>query len=241
MILESALLRRLGVRHGFSTRLGGVSTGALATLDLARADRPDWIENRRRFAIDHLGLADPARLHQVEQVHGIDFVEGSASPDTKADGLWTARSGHAVGVRTADCAPVLIAGPTRVAAIHAGWRGATAGIVPKAIAAFGDPPESLTVAIGPTISLAAFEVGPEVIAAATDALGGEAPKTWISDKGSVHLDLLDLLERQLRSAGVRPENVERVGGCTFGEPALYFSYRRDRGTTGRHLSAIVQP
>ncbi|MBK6687269.1 MAG: laccase domain-containing protein [Deltaproteobacteria bacterium] len=244
MILTSPLLSGVGVRHGFSTRLGGVSQGPGATFDLGRETRPDLDENRRRFALDHLHLAHVDHLHQVDQVHGITVVDETSPPDTKADGLCTQRPGHAVGVRTADCAPILIAvaapRPVAVAALHAGWRGAVAGIVGVGIQRLltaGARPEQLYVAIGPTISLAAFEVGAEVIEAATKALGA-APRTMISERGTVHLDLVDLLTRHLVGLGVPPAQIEWIGGCTASQPSLYFSYRRDRGLTGRHLSAI---
>lgn len=244
MILTSPLLANLGVVHGFSTRLGGVSRGPGATWDLGQEERPDLSENRRRFALDHLHLARVEDLHQVNQVHGVTVVDDSSPPDTKADGLYTQRPGHAVGVRTADCAPILIAvaspKPVAVAALHAGWRGAVSGIVGVGVQRLldqGARPEELFVAIGPTISLAAFEVGPEVIDAATVALGA-APRTMISERGTVHLDLIDLLTRQLLVAGVPRTQIEWIGGCTVSQPSLYFSYRRDRGVTGRHLSAI---
>lgn len=235
---------RLGVRHGFSTRLGGVTSGVGATFDLGRERRSDLDENRRRFALDHLSLGRVEDLHEVDQVHGAAVVSDDAAPETKADGLISARPGHAVGVRTADCAPILIAAvdrhPYLVAAIHAGWRGAVAGIVQvglDALKAKGARIEHLHVAIGPTIALSAFEVGPEVIEQATAALG-HPPKTQISPRGTVHLDLVDLVTQQLQKGGVPPGQVEWIGGCTFGQPALYFSHRRDRGQTGRHLSAI---
>ena len=244
MILTSPLLTSLGVVHGFSTRLGGVSRGPGATWDLGREERPDLAENRRRFAQDYLQLARVDDLHQVDQVHGTTVVDDTSPPDTKADGLYTQHPGHAVGVRTADCAPILIAvaapRPVAVAALHAGWRGAVGGIVEvgvRRLIGVGARPEQLHVAIGPTISLAAFEVGPEVIEAATKALGA-APRTMISERGTIHLDLVDLLTRQLVATGVPPDQIEWIGGCTASHPSLYFSYRRDRGLTGRHLSAI---
>lgn len=242
--MTSSLLKSLGVVHGFSTRLGGVSRGPGATFDLGREDREELLENRRRFALDHLGLSSLEALHQVDQVHGVTVVDDGAPPDTKADGLYTQRPGHAVGVRTADCAPILIAvasrRPLAVAALHAGWRGAVAGIVGvgvQRLLALGAQPEQLYAAIGPTISLAAFEVGPEVVEAATLALGAP-PRTMRSERGTFHLDLVDLVTRQLVAHGVPPGQIEWIGGCTVAQPSLYFSYRRDRGVTGRHLSAI---
>ena len=247
MILKSPLLSQLpGLLHGFSTRLGGTSEGTRATLDLGTG--PDTLENRRRFA-DMVGLPGPQALIQVEQVHGAELKTLQRPEDleaiagAKADGLIALPgAGHiAVGVRTADCAPVLIAGldaaarPVAVAAVHAGWRGAVQGIVPKAaqaLRALGA--EQLRVSIGPTIGVQRFEVGDEVIEAAASALG-EAPP-MIQGPKKKHLDLVGFIRAQLQKEGI--EQVDHVGGCTYDNPALFFSYRRDQGGMGRLLSVL---
>ena len=164
MILRSRKLSRLeGVRHAFSTRLGGVSQGPGATLNLGRdiGDEATNVEtNRKRFAT-MAGLEHP--IVQVQQVHEISVLEvDSQSAETlalvDADGLWTAGD-RPVGIRVADCAPLLFVSAVEsraraVAAVHAGWRGAVAGIVGTATSMLeqaGFAPESLWVAIGPTI------------------------------------------------------------------------------------------
>ena len=222
-----------GVRHGFSTRLGGVSRGPYATMNLGLDvdEREAVLENRRRFAL----LLGVEEIVQVDQVHGARIIDEADAAGAEADGL-ISRS-RPVGVRTADCAPVLIStddGET-VAAVHAGWRGAVAGILPAAVERFGST--ELAFAIGPTICVDCFEVGAEVIEAAARSLGGETPP--MTTKAKPHLDLVGLLERQLARVGVSPDRVERVGGCTFHQGALFFSHRRDRGVTGRQLSAIA--
>lgn len=249
-MLKSRLLSRVpNVRHGFSTRSGGVSEGAYASLNLGRnvGDDPERVEvNRARF-LRTLGEGSGLGLAEADQVHGVDLVRVDAPGHqaVPADALSTTMSAVAVAVRTADCAPVLMARviedrAVEVTAVHAGWRGAVSGIVTSAIRAVsrGDP-STLRIAIGPAIGPAAFEVGEEVIEAAQAALGGRAPPHHRSPEGRARLDLRQLLVIQLADAGIRPEHVELVGGCTFSDDARYFSHRRDRGLTGRHLSAIA--
>jgi YfiH family protein len=145
-----------------------------------------------------------------------------------------------VGVRTADCVPVLIADVESgaVAAVHAGWRGVVARIVDAAIDRLApSSPSSLIAAIGPHIRGDAFEVGEDVahqIAAAAhgeDIIVRRAPKP--------HVDLAKALKAQLTARGVADDRIDDVGGCTLTEPERFFSHRRDAGKTGRHLSAIV--
>lgn len=255
MILQSPLLSRIaGVKHGFSTRLGGVSAGPFATLNLDAevGDRPEHVrENWVRFGA-MMGLEWGAEIRQVRQVHGTRVIDAGApgfvSRAVEGDAVFVDRPGIAVGVRTADCVPVLIAAvdrsgaPQAVAAVHAGWRGACAGIVRAAIEVLeerGASRERMQFAIGPAIELAAFEVGPEVIEAARASIGGRNPPIEAREGAKPHLDLPGLLFEQLADLGVDRARVERVGGCTHDVAALYFSHRRDRGVTGRQLSAIA--
>lgn len=249
MMQHSALLSAIpNVVHGFSTRRGGVSEGPFSSLNLG-SDPDDpaqhLAENRRRF-LAALGGGAALELAQVDQVHGaVVAVADRGGAHGEADALVTSASQVAVGVRTADCAPVLLAalderGRARaVAAVHAGWRGATAGIVPAAIWKLGGPLDRLRVAIGPAIGLDAFEVGEEVITAARASLGGGEPPLHRPGEGNPHLDLRGLLVAQVLRLGLSAEQIELTGGCTASHPELYFSYRRDRGRTGRHLSAIA--
>jgi YfiH family protein len=255
VILQSAKLTALpGLRHAFSTRLGGVSIGPYATMNLGRSvgDDPAAVaENLRRFA--HLAQIE-APVFQASQVHGCSIlgVEDGVDPEKlrpiEADALFTKAPRAALGIRTADCAPLLFAAQVpdgavaAVAAVHAGWRGATQGIVEATVRRFasaGFAPQALTVALGPTIGPSAFEVGPEVIEAARRSLSGDSPPGFTSSSGRPHLDLPGLLVRQLERLSVPAERIELVGGCTSENQAMYFSHRRDHGTTGRHLSAIA--
>jgi copper oxidase (laccase) domain-containing protein len=134
---------------------------------------------------------------------------------------------------------VLIAHPPsgQVAAVHAGWRGAVAGIVPVAIEALAHDPSELIVAIGPHIRVAAFEIGEEVAADMDRAAGGSVVVDRTHAKP--HGDLAALIHHHLRLAGVLHDAIDDVGGCTHSDAAHFFSHRRDRGETGRHLSAII--
>ncbi len=200
-------------------------------------------ENRRRFA-EILGLAHD-RLFEQRQVHGTDVrvVSETDATDTVADlegdALIARVEGYAVAARTADCVPILIAHPQsgHVGAVHAGWRGAVAGILPRAIASLAHDPSELVVALGPHIRVEAFEIGEEVAAEMAQAARGRPVVRRSSAKP--HGDLAALIRLQLRDAGVPDEAVDDVGGCTSSDAAQFFSHRREHGKTGRHLSAIV--
>ncbi len=246
MLLQSPLLSSLpGLHHGFSTRLGGVSARPAATWDFGPQGHSEGQENRRRLALA-LGFEAETRIVEVEQVHGVDIVSSPVASGAQADGIVETDPGSLVGVRTADCTPVLFAAldanhnPIAVAAVHAGWRGATAGILAAAVQALSKyaPVVQIMAAIGPCISAAHFEVGDEVIDAAKTALRGQAPATRSGPRGRPHLDLVDLCRRLLLQEGLPRDHIDIVYGCTYDNAALFFSYRRDAGQTGRHLSAI---
>jgi YfiH family protein len=245
-VLHSTLLDRHGFRHAFATRIGGVSHAPYDTLNLGLHlgdDEGSVHENRARFA-KSLGVRVD-RLFEQRQVHGalVHEVFEADLPevisDGEGDGLVSRLEGFAVAARTADCVPVLMAHPKsgHVAAVHAGWRGAVAGVVPRAIQALAHDPGELVVAIGPHIRVDAFEIGEEVAHEMERAAKDGAVVRRGSSKP--HGDLALLLRIQLRGAGVADELVDDVGGCTLSDPAQFFSHRRDRGKTGRHLSAIV--
>ena len=238
MLERSAKLSAIpGLKHGFSTREGGVSTGRFASLNLGLkwGDAPDAVaENLRRVA--EAGGYAPESLRRVNQVHGASVLAAGALRDTsEADGLWCER-GQAltVAVSTADCIPILLADQegTVAAAVHSGWRSTAAGIAANAVAALDVDPSTLVAAIGPCIELAAFEVGPEVArqfdTAFVDATSYAKP----------HVDLVGVVTAQLEAAGVRSQNIERVGACTHANEARYFSYRRDGAGTGQMMSFI---
>lgn len=179
-------------------------------------------------------LDPPESLPKAElsQVHGCGVVEAKGEVQ-EADGIWTLRPGHRIGVRVADCVPILLAGPLRdgrpwIAALHAGWRGATAGILRKGVAIFrdiGGDPAALTFAFGPAIQACHFEVGEEVIAAAkADAAWHEGLRRE-GPRGKPHLDLHGFLRAQARDLGMNPAKDGSVPLCTLCQRDLLFSYR----------------
>jgi YfiH family protein len=245
-VLRSALLDGHGFRHAFATRSGGVSGAPYDTLNLGfhlGDDEEAVRENRLRFT-RALELSID-RLFELRQVHGADVREVSEldRPEVLAhaqgDALIARVEGIGVAARTADCAPVLIAHPSsgHVAAVHVGWRGAVANVVTQAIRALAHDPAELVVAIGPHIRVGAFEIGEEVARAMERAANGGAAVERRA--GRLHGDLSALIRLQLLGCGVPRDAVDDVGGCTHAEVAQFFSHRRDRGTTGRHLSVIV--
>jgi hypothetical protein len=248
LFLRARNLDRAGFVHGFSLRDTldmGLDFGPTASAEARRA-------SLRRFA-EAVGFA-PEELRQVHQVHGARVVRASEAraPLTderegereQADAIVTdAESGSvAVGVRVADCAPVLV-GDRRigaVAAIHAGWRGVVSGVIPAALAELGKIGSGdYVAAIGPCIGPCCFEVSAEIaaqIAAASDAKA-IAPRLPNEADGKAHVDLRAAVRAQLAKARVL--DIEDVGGCTKCDAARFFSYRRDADASGRHLAVIA--
>jgi copper oxidase (laccase) domain-containing protein len=253
-VLVARNLTRAGFSHGFATRDGGVSEGALASLNFGAGDEPGRVaENVRRFAAA-VGFA-PEGLRQVTQVHGGRVVDAATLADAaareEADALVLrasgpprpltprplsreGRRGGAVGVRIADCVPILIGSGAGVAAVHAGWRGVVAGVIGQAMDMLGAG--DAVAAIGPCIGPCCFEVGADVAARIAEACG--EPRVVVTRAGDkAKVDLRLAVRTQLARAGVR--DVEDVPGCTRCEPARFFSYRRDGERSGRHLAAIA--
>lgn len=241
-----------GIRHGFFTRDGGVSEGLYAGLNCGLGSKDETervLENRARVA-QHLGGAKSEVL-TVYQVHSGTAVRahGPLSRDVlpKADAVVTTVPGLVIGVLTADCTPVLFADPQAkvVAAAHAGWRGAVAGIIEATVEEMvkaGARPDRIRVAIGPTISQAAYEVGPEFEAEvlALDASNRDFFTVPTLD-AKAHFDLPGFVARRLGQLGLAA--VDRVAPCTYANESLFFSFRRTTHRTepdyGRQISAIV--
>jgi purine-nucleoside/S-methyl-5'-thioadenosine phosphorylase / adenosine deaminase len=198
-------------------------------------------------AFGRRGEAPPAGTFTLSQVHGTAVVAVAGAPPKRTaeegDAVVTDRPGVAVGVVTADCLPVLLAGPGGrvVAAVHAGWRGTLKGVVPAAVAdlerRYGADPGDLVALLGPCIRPCCYEVGPEVSAAVRAAFPRWADRVLVPGPGGRdHLDLVTLNALQLAQAGVR--DVRDSGGCTKCDPARYHSYRRDGPGAGRMVSWV---
>lgn len=228
-----------GVRCLLTTRNGGVSQGAYASLNLGShvGDDPHAVATNRR-AVEALLGGHPVWLNQVHGTQVIDaagFLNHAVAPD--ADAVFARQAGAVCVVMTADCLPVLFcddAGSV-VAAAHAGWRGLLAGVLENTIAAMAVPAHRLMAYLGPAIGPHAFEVGDEVRSAfiATDPAAATAFTACAHDKW--HADLYALARQRLSGQGLG-----RIYGgefCTFTEQNRFFSYRRD-GQTGRMASMI---
>jgi polyphenol oxidase len=215
-----------GYQVAFTTRIGGVSEGPFASLNLGRksGDDPERADRNRRIACEAIG-ADVEQLALNFQVHSARVLR--AAPGMRgehADGLWTDEPGLPILAMSADCLPIVLAraGKPGVAVLHAGWRGLLAGIVAAGTDALGG--EELAAAVGPAIGPCCYEVGEEVAAPFRARFGDD-----VVQQG--RLDLWTSAERALRAAGV--ERVDRFDRCTFCGPDAFFSHRRDAGITGR--------
>lgn len=217
-----------GARILFSTRHGGVSSGPYESLNLGILtddDRGLVAENRRRV-LDAAGVEAVAFGHQVHGARLVEWDGPSGDPLEHADAHATSEPGLGLLVLVADCLPVALAAPGRVAMLHCGWRGLAAGILESALATFAEPPAA---ALGPCIGQCCYEVGPEVLDAFAD-IDGVADGRMLSLRG--------VAEARLRAAGVTA--VEHVDLCTSCRPDLFFSHRRDDGVTGRQCGIVVR-
>lgn len=225
---------------GTTLRGGGVSTGQYTALNLGAQvdDEPGAVEeNRRRFRKLCQLPAEPVWLRQI---HGTTVVaDPPAATPAEADAIVSRRAETVCAVLTADCLPVLLAAAdgSEVAAAHAGWRGLCAGVLEETVARLSAKPQSLLAWLGPAISQAAFEVGPEVRAKFLARDQAAAGSFVSNERGRWQADLYELARLRLQQAGVT-----RVYGgdrCTFAEPACFFSYRRD-GPCGRMATFIFR-
>lgn len=238
------------MRHGYFTRIGGVSDGIYRGLNIGTGSSDDQTlvaENRRRVA-DWMGV--PAdHLLTAHQIHSPDVVvarEPFAGPRPKADAIVTDRPGIAIGASTADCGPVLFADAEArvVGAAHAGWKGAFTGVLENTVAAMeglGARRDRIVAVLGPSIGPDNYEVGPEFVARFVEAEPGN--ERYFRPSRTVGHSMFDLNQYtvdRLRKAGVTAEG---LGRCTYAEEDLFYSYRRTthrkEADYGRQVSAIV--
>ncbi|HEY3636633.1 MAG TPA: peptidoglycan editing factor PgeF [Rhizomicrobium sp.] len=240
--------------HGFFGRRDGVSSGLYDSLNCGPGsadNRGDVIENRRRVLLaltkQDCRLVTPYQIHSAEAVIVREPWEIGAAP--KADALATDISGLALGIVTADCAPVLLADAQAhvIGAAHAGWKGALAGVIEQAIARMeqlGAQRDRIAAAIGPCIAQPAYEVGEEFRAVFIGHAATHA-RFFVPAARSGHwqFDLPAFAQNRLQMAGV--QNVAVLAECTYTQPENFFSFRRatHRGESdyGRQLSTIVLP
>ena len=238
--------------HGFMGRQGGVSTGALASLNvgLGSSDDRDAIRENRSRAV--AAVLPGAALATVHQIHSADAVAVTgavpAAERPRADALVTDRPGLLLGILTADCAPVLLADAEAgiVGAAHAGWKGALGGVtdaVVTAMVGLGARVDRIAAAIGPCIARASYEVDESFLCRFTD-VDAENERFFAAGRPGHHrFDLEAYVAARLASAGVR--RVEALGLDTYADEARFFSYRRatHRGEPdyGREIALVGLP
>ncbi|HEV7346015.1 MAG TPA: peptidoglycan editing factor PgeF [Devosia sp.] len=237
------------LQHGFFCRKGGCSLGDYAenNMSTSTGDELEAVEVNRTGAAEALGF-QRNQLFLLKQVHS-STVHRLVQPPRQdivieADAVVTQLPLTALGILTADCTPILLADAQAsvIGAVHAGWRGAVDGIIANTVTAMvelGADPERIVAAIGPTISAENYEVGPHFM----DDFVQLRPDGWrhfsTHNSGRAHFDLPGFVAAELARAGVK--QVDRTGGCTYGQPDRYFSHRRAThagGTTGRQIAII---
>lgn len=250
MTLETITADALApIKHGFFTRKGGASSGVFEGLNcgFGSTDQADIVEINRNRAV-HVLEATPEALLGIHQTHSADVLvvdRPYGRPWPKADALVTKKKGLMLSVLSADCAPVLFADPQAgvIAAAHAGWRGALAGVLENTIDAMvrvGADRAQITAVVGPTISQRAYEVGPEFL---DEFLAEDHDNTQFFINGTgdrYHFDLPSFALLKLRETGIG--HAEWTRHCTYHDPVRFFSYRRSvhkkEADYGRLISMI---
>jgi YfiH family protein len=251
-ILVCRRLEEKGFTNGFSTRLGGVSPMPENDLNLAgfgEDSNENIFENRKRFTSI---FGENFTLSTVWQVHGdkvkiIKTDRDAQNTEDKFDALISDLPNVLIGVKTADCVPVLIGDAKNKAfsAVHAGWRGTVESIARKAIEKMSETyntnPRDLVCAIGPAATCANYEVGKEVIDTFEEKFSTGGKLFLKTRKGHALIDLHLANREQLIASGVADVNIFTAPFCTMERTDLFFSYRKEKnlyGKTGRLLSVI---
>jgi len=246
-LLRSTLLGDLGITALFSERTGGVSPKPFNSLNLGHnlGDKTENIETNKVSVIEAAGLK--GELHQAEQVHGVDHLICSGAGSlhhNQADILLCREAETPIAVRTADCLPILMADPINriVAAVHAGWRGTAAGVITKAVEQMimmGAQRKQIHASLGPAIGPCCFEVDSDTAVRLKASVAGADQAITYSPEPHPDLAKINLL--QLNKAGVKAAHIENLSICTCCHPERFYSFRRDHGTTGRHLAVVALP
>lgn len=240
-----------GVPHGFLGRRGGVSTGITAGLDLGRRGQveigPELAENRRRAVSAVLPSAELVTLYQVHSADCVTLATPWDDADRPhADAMVTDRPGFALGILTADCAPVLLADRSAgiVGAAHAGWKGAIGGVTDATVAAMeklGASRDRIAAAIGPCIARASYEVD-EAFQRRFETDDPANERFFASGRdGHAQFDLEGYVAHRLAAAGVR--TIEMMGLDTYADADRFYSFRRATHRAepdyGRQISIIA--
>ncbi len=243
------------IRHGFSTRLGGVSTGIYQSMNLSftRGDNPDAVrENFRLFCravgVDERDVVLSAQTHHttIYRVGAGDRGKGVIYPSgwTDVDGLMTDEKHVVLCALFADCVPLFFADPVRgcVAVSHAGWKGTVAGIAAKTVramcTAYGSRPSDLLVGIGPSIGPCCFEVDFPVARQFSELPFSDTTAVRETENGKAMVDLWEINRRFLLSSGVRDDHIAVTDLCTCCHPDIFWSHRATGGKRG-NLAALI--
>lgn len=249
MIVQADSLSHLpGLRHAFFTRQGGVSHGPFESLNcgFSSGDEPGLVSENRVRALARIGVP-PGSLCAVRQVHGAEVLiardPSPGKPVTEADALVTDRPGLALGVLTADCAPVLLADREAqvIGAAHAGWRGALEGVIDAVVDAMirlGAAHDRIVAAIGPCIAQASYEVGPEM----RDRFVRVDPESAalfepVAGGDRLLFDLRGYVCHRLTQAGVTAWQV--LPHDTAADDKRFFSHRRTRRHGGERFGLLL--
>ncbi len=248
-LIKNKRLDALGVAHFFTTRVGGVSTGAYASLNTGRntQDKPNHIiKNTKKIS----AVFGTTKIYAPQQVHSDKIIvvtdkNKQTVNDTKADALITALPKVAIAVKVADCVGLVLYGTDKtgqhkvIATIHSGWRGVANKITSKTIAVmkkrFGVDPKTISAGISPAIGPCCYEVGQEIY-----KLKKQKVFNGIFNKknGKIYMNLWKASSQLLEAAGVKKEKIFINDICTACNPKLFYSHRRDKGKTGRMLTGI---
>ncbi len=244
-----------GVMAGFTTRNGGASRAPFNSLNLGfhTGDQQAAVEANRTDLARAFGVP-PQMLLTVQQVHGSEIlVIDQGNPDlshflrVECDAIITNQPGLLVGILVADCYPIALYDPDgpAVGVVHAGWRGAAAGLIGSTVKAMGDifhsRPERLCAAIGPGIGGHDYEVDRPVREAFRAGTGHWETIARETRLGHWLLDLRLSCQLQLVAAGLRESRIETVAECTCCHRETFYSYRRDQGRTGRQMGFVLLP
>ncbi|MBE6684477.1 MAG: peptidoglycan editing factor PgeF [Ruminococcaceae bacterium] len=260
MFIKSKILRSV---HAFSTREGGVSSlEHTKSLNLAfgRGDSDEIVLKNLKIFAEEIGI-DPHSVISVPQIHSdVIYRVGRADAGEgyyqrvnirEGDGYITDEKGITLGVKAADCVPILFEAEKRgeviaVGAVHAGWRGSVAGIAAKCVSMlcgeYGVSPSDIRAVIGPCIHKCCYEVGEDLRKAVERQLGGNIADLFVIPRADVEnkyfCDLVGLNRHLLLEAGILSENLEVIDLCTCCHPEIFFSHRFSKGKRGTMLNVI---
>jgi YfiH family protein len=239
------------VTHAFCTRLGGVSEGPFSCLNtsFSVADRQENVRRNLSLIADSFSIP-ASRLVLMGQVHGgrVAILDGDGPPPEsipECDGLITDRPGVALGIRTADCVPLLVVDRVRrvIGVAHAGWRGTALGIGSRMVdlfeQRFASRVEDILIAIGPAIGVCCYQVDTPVYAAFSSRPGAERFFHPCREVGRWMLDLALANRIGLTERGVPAGNIFSAGHCTACRRAIFFSYRASLGNTGTQINFLM--